>query len=494
MVPMNITSLSPGAIFHRRYRVVRRIGVGGMGAVYEVVDDVTQGRRALKVMLPNTVDDETLLARFTLESKVIGDIESDHLIRVQDAGIDEASGIPFLVMDLLRGEDLAALLAQRGHLPPEEVVVYLSQAALALDKTHSASIVHRDLKPANLFVTRRDDGSPCVKILDFGIAKVASTADNHATTQALGTPIFMAPEQVRGTRGIGPRTDIYALGHIAYTLLTGEPYWTEEQQAAEGIFTLLSQVVAGPVEPPSARALRRRGVMLPAAFDAWFARAAASRPEDRFERATTATQALAQVFGGRAPTPSVVGFAALAPAFTPVQAAKPLHPTPPSDASIWSKSAAQEGAAVFESSTPASFPLGKLIGVGVGIGAVLLVVAVGMRLTASSSGSAAALPSGAPVAAGDDPGRKGTEAPEKPAVNDLDAGAPPVKVAVAASASGALSDLDAQRKALEPKVYGGRASLNEIHLLKAICSHLGNDECRDRAFAILQKKLSEQSP
>jgi serine/threonine protein kinase len=483
MVPSNVTALLPGALFHQRYRVVRRIGEGGMGAVYEVVDDVTHGRRALKVMLPSAMEDADLLARFTLESQVIGDIESDHLVRVQDAGLDQASGIPFLVMDLLRGEDLAALLAQRGHLPPEEVVVYLSQAALGLDKTHSASIVHRDLKPANLFVTRRDDGSPCVKVLDFGIAKVASGADNH-TTQTLGTPIFMAPEQFRSPRGIGPRTDIYALGHIAYTLLTGEPYWTEEKEASDGIFLLLSQIVAGPVEPPSARALRRRGVRLPVAFDAWFLRAAALRPEDRFERATAAIHALAQVFGTRAPLLSGAGFTALAQAVPltsmPAQAGKPLDPTPRSDAS--------------EASTRASLEPAKLIGLGIGIGAIVLMIVavVAIRLTAPSSSSAAALPSSASMV-GDEPGRKSAEAPERAAVTDLDAGAPPVNVSTAAAPE-VPPELDAQRKALEPRVYGGRASIGEIRQLKAICTRLGNDDCRDRAFAILQKKLSEQAP
>ncbi len=497
MVPSNVTALSPGALFHQRYRVVRRIGEGGMGAVYEVVDEVTHGRRALKVMLPSAMEDADLLARFTLESQVIGDIESDHLVRVQDAGLDEATGIPFLVMDLLRGEDLAVLLAQRGHLPPEEVVVYLSQAALGLDKTHGASIVHRDLKPANLFVTRRDDGSPCVKILDFGIAKVASGADNH-TTQTLGTPIFMAPEQFRNPRGIGPRTDIYALGHIAYTMLTGEPYWTEEKEASDGIFLLLSRLVAGPVEPPSARALRRRGVRLPAAFNAWFQRAAALRPEDRFERATVAIHALAQVFGARAPLLSGAGITALAQAVplasTPAQAGKPLDLTSRSGASIWSPPGAQGGAGSNEASTRASLEPAKLIGLGVGIGAIVLMIVavVVLRLTAPSSGSAAALPSSASMA-GDDPGRRGAEPPERPAVNDLDAGVPPLRVS-AAAAPEVPPELDAQRKALEPRVYGGRASISEIRQLKAICSRLGNDDCRDRAFAILQKRLSEQPP
>src|SRR5262249_3494258 len=155
-------------------------------------------------------------------------------------------------------EDLGDLLSRQRRLPPAEVVTYLSQAALALDKTHAANIVHRDIKPSNLIVTRRDDGSPCVKILDFGIAKVV--ANDQQKTRALGTPLFMAPEQIRGTGAIGPRADLYSLAQVAYTLLTGEPYWHEDAQVDDSLYSLLMKVVNGASEPPAARALRRSGV------------------------------------------------------------------------------------------------------------------------------------------------------------------------------------------------------------------------------------------
>jgi serine/threonine protein kinase len=287
-------ALAPEALFHGRYRIVRAIKAGGMGAVYEVLDEVTNARRALKVMLAEMVADPELRARFALEARVTGDVESDHIVRVSDAGIDEATGTPFLVMDLLRGEDLRSLLAKRGSLPPAEVIAYLSQVALALDKTHAAGIVHRDLKPDNLFVTRRDDGSPCVKVLDFGIAKVVEH-NQSVTTKAVGTPLYMSPEQIRAERRIGPSADVYALGHIAYALLTGAPYWNDEK-GESSTFLLMTQIVEGPKEPPTARA-RRRGVPLPAGFDAWFARAAALKPEGRFESAVDAVTALAELLG-----------------------------------------------------------------------------------------------------------------------------------------------------------------------------------------------------
>jgi serine/threonine-protein kinase len=296
--------LQPGALFHGRYRVVQCIKAGGMGAVYEVVDEKTDSRRALKVMLPSLIEDVDLRARFELEARVTGKIESDHLARVSDAGVDDATQMPFLVMDLLQGEELGSLLARRKVLPPGEVVLFLFEAALALDKTHAAGIVHRDLKPENLFVTQRDDGSPCVKVFDFGIAKVVNHGNARAT-RAIGTPLYMSPEQIRGDGCLGPAVDLYAVGHIAYTLLTGEAYWTEEVEGGTSPFMILSTVLLGATEPPSARAKRRRGVVLPPGFDAWFARATAPRPEDRFDRATNAVAALAIALGVSLPRVSL---------------------------------------------------------------------------------------------------------------------------------------------------------------------------------------------
>ncbi len=165
--------------------------------------------------------------------------------------------------------------------------------ARALGRAHAAGIVHRDLKPENLFLTHRDDGSPCVKILDYGIAKVLAQSHQHSVTQTLGTPLYMAPEQVRGKGGIGPAADVYALGHIAYALLVGEPYWEEEKRSGESLFPLFTAIVGGAPEPPLARAHRRRSIELPTGFDGWFAQATALDPEARFPSATEAAAALA---------------------------------------------------------------------------------------------------------------------------------------------------------------------------------------------------------
>ncbi|WP_437276913.1 serine/threonine-protein kinase [Sorangium sp. So ce375] len=321
--------LQPNTRFRNRYQVLRVIKAGGMGAVYEVMDDVTATRRALKVMLPSLLDSEELRARFALEARITGIIESDHIVRTSDAGVDDDTGTPFLVMELLRGEELGSLVKKRGALPAEDVALYLFQAALALDKTHAANIVHRDLKPDNLFVTVRDDGSPCVKILDFGIAKVIE--QHHASTltrQMLGTPVYMAPEQIRAERNVGPRADIYALGHVAYALLVGESYWAQEAEATPSPYMLAGELLRGAMEAPSARAARRSSAALPKEFDGWFLKATALKSEDRFERASVAVSALAAALGVPVPRASRVVLLPEPPAPSPNPS--PTDPTLPS--------------------------------------------------------------------------------------------------------------------------------------------------------------------
>ena len=264
-----------------------------MGEVYEVVHLETERRRALKVMHAHVLqgeDSADLRERFMREAKVAGYVESEFIVDVFDAGVDEATGLPFLVMELLRGEELGKRVKRLGRLPLEEVGVYLHQTALALDKTHKASIVHRDIKPGNLFVTEREDGQPWIKVLDFGIAKLVAESTAGAATQAFGTPVYMAPEQFDPHSRITAAADIYALGMVAYTLLTGRAYWSPEAKSA-GVFALVSVAALGPQEPASVRAAAR-GVELPPGFDAWFARVTAVDPTRRFASATEAVRAL----------------------------------------------------------------------------------------------------------------------------------------------------------------------------------------------------------
>jgi serine/threonine-protein kinase len=293
--------LAVGEVFGNGYRIVRRSKAGGMGAIYEVIHLGTRRRRALKVLLPQLVADDAQRERFTREATVTADVKSEHLVEVFDAGIDAATSMPYLVMELLEGEDLGEILAKRGRLPHAEVVELLAQAARALDRTHAAGVVHRDLKPSNVFVSRRDDGSPWVKLLDFGIAKIALFGAEGATnTSALGTPLYMAPEQVRANRRLGPAADRYALAQLAYRMLVGAAYWDEERRGADSVMELLVIISRGAREPASQRA-ERRGVTLPAAFDAWFAKAAAPKPQGRYEDAATMIADLAVALGEAMP-------------------------------------------------------------------------------------------------------------------------------------------------------------------------------------------------
>jgi ABC-type branched-subunit amino acid transport system substrate-binding protein/tRNA A-37 threonylcarbamoyl transferase component Bud32 len=300
MSDLDPAALKPGALFQGRYQVVRRIAAGGMGAVYEVVHLETKRHRALKVMLPSLIYEPALRERFRTEATAVAGVQSEHLIETFDAGVDPETDAPFLVMELLVGEDLGRLVKARGRLAPGLVVTLLAQAAIALDRTHAAGVVHRDLKPENLFLTRRDDGSPRIKILDFGIAKVIKQGAGATQTQALGTPLYMPREQIRGEGSIGPAADRYAIAQVAYTLLVGEAYFAEERRSAEGSFPLMVRISEGPSEPATRRAARA-GVELPPAFDAWFAEGTAREPEDRPPSAARLVADLARALGEPVP-------------------------------------------------------------------------------------------------------------------------------------------------------------------------------------------------
>lgn len=310
---MPFVELAAGSTFGGRYRVLRRLASGGMGAVYEVVHVETDRRRALKVMLPDLLGSAALSERFRHEARVTANVQSEFLVDVFDAGVDAATGMPFLVMELLIGEEMGRRVQRLGPLPALEVVVHLTQVASALDKTHARSIVHRDLKPANLFLAPREDGSSRVKILDFGISKIVSEATTNGITQrSAGTPAYMAPEQLLG-EPVSPATDIHALGLIAYTLLVGRSYWQDDVESVDNVFAFALRAQSGPKEPAASRAARQ-GRELPPAFDAWFERATQRDPALRFASASQASASLAEALG-------IADAAALAPFSAPLDAA-----------------------------------------------------------------------------------------------------------------------------------------------------------------------------
>jgi serine/threonine protein kinase len=212
-----------GEILAGKYRIVRLIGEGGMGQVYEA-EHATVGRRfAVKFLRPHLASNEEALARFRREARAAGALDSEHIATVTDFDV-AADGSPFLVMEYLEGRSLGQLLAEEGPLPVPRAAGALLQVCRGLEVAHAAGILHRDLKPDNLFVVRRADGSERVKILDFGIAKLMYSAEPLPiqTGGAIGTPFYMAPEQARGDKAVDERIDVYALGVILYELLSGE--------------------------------------------------------------------------------------------------------------------------------------------------------------------------------------------------------------------------------------------------------------------------------
>ncbi len=217
-----------------KYRVERVIGVGGMGAVVAARHLQLEEAVAIKFLHPATLDQPETVQRFLREARSAIKIRSEHCVRVLDVGTLD-SGAPYMVMEYLEGYDLARLLEQSGSLPIADAVDWVLQAAEALAEAHAMGIVHRDLKPANLFLTRRADGSASVKVLDFGISKqTAGGAEASVTrTQAvLGSPRYMSPEQMRSTRDVDARADVWALGAVAHELIAGQPPFDAETMTA----------------------------------------------------------------------------------------------------------------------------------------------------------------------------------------------------------------------------------------------------------------------
>ncbi|MBZ0119911.1 MAG: serine/threonine protein kinase, partial [Sandaracinaceae bacterium] len=268
--------LSPGSVFAGDFRIERPLAEGGMGAVYVAEQLSTGQKRALKVMQPQLVPDDKSRQRFLEEARIGSRIDSEHVVPVVAAGIDAQSGVPWLAMELLEGTDLDQHVRQHGPRPPAEVLELLEQVAHALGDAHRKGIIHRDLKPENLFLarSRRRGAEQTVKILDFGIARTIAESRVAATvTSAIGSPLWMAPEQAQPGAHLTPATDVWALGLIAFRLLTGRSYWLAANHAVFNLQALLVEVLTQPMVPASQRAAQL-GLQLqfPPGLDEWLAR------------------------------------------------------------------------------------------------------------------------------------------------------------------------------------------------------------------------------
>ncbi|XXX78728.1 serine/threonine-protein kinase [Sorangium sp. So ce134] len=241
-----------GEVIAGKYRVDRVLGRGGMGIVVAASHLSLPQRVAIKLLLGGEDQSPALAQRFLREARAAVRLKGEHVVRVLDVG-ELDSGVPYIVMEYLEGEDLSDVLRSRGPLGTVDAVDYVLQACVAMAEAHAAGIVHRDLKPANLFLTTTPGGAKLIKVLDFGISKeLPSGAEGGGasltqTREMLGSPIYMSPEQMRSSRSVDARSDIWALGAILYRLLVEQPPFE-----ASSLAELVLQVASAEPVPPSA--------------------------------------------------------------------------------------------------------------------------------------------------------------------------------------------------------------------------------------------------
>ncbi len=234
--------LEPGMLIAGKYRVLRILTTGGMGAVLAAHHESLAQRLAIKVLRPELVENQEALARFMREARATARIQSDYVVRTLDVDRLE-DGSPFIVMEYLRGRPLDEVIADDVALPVAHAVDFVMEALTGLTAAHQAGVVHRDIKPSNLFITRLADGRSRVKLIDFGISKLlVSVAVSGVLTgmrQLLGSPQHMSPEQITSPRAVDRRTDIWSMGTILYELLAGEPAFD-----GDSVGELLSRIVS----------------------------------------------------------------------------------------------------------------------------------------------------------------------------------------------------------------------------------------------------------
>ena len=274
-----------------RYRLDERLGAGGMGSIWRAHHLVLAAPVAVKLIDREAIPDEETLGRFMREAQSAATLRSPHVVQILDYGVDDK--LPFIVMELLDGENLAQRLRRLGKLASGDTARIVTHIGRAVARAHEANIVHRDLKPENVFLIRNED-EEIAKVLDFGVAKVSVGALGEEGTRTrtgsiLGTPYYMSPEQAQGNKTVDHRSDLWSLGVIAFECLTGKrPFYSD------GLGDLVLQICIRDIPVPSDIG------SVPLGFDAWFARAVARDPDARFQSARELTDALREILGGEA--------------------------------------------------------------------------------------------------------------------------------------------------------------------------------------------------
>ncbi len=284
--------IQAGKVLNGRYKLLRPLGQGSQAFVWAAEHLALGSQVAVKLIDPELAKQEDARERFAREATAAAKLRSAHVVQMLDHGIDGDQ--PFIVMELLEGQDLFDRLQDRQRLTITETSKILTQVARALMRAHAEGIIHRDLKPENVFLVKNDD-EEFAKVLDFGVAKVTTPAKAAMTRTGvgtlIGTPHYMSPEQVKGLTEIDHRSDLWSLGIIGYQCVTGQlPF------DSEGVGDLLIKITMSTPRLPSSLFKD-----LPPAFDAWFKRACAKEPGDRFQTAREMADALARSAGTEVP-------------------------------------------------------------------------------------------------------------------------------------------------------------------------------------------------
>jgi serine/threonine-protein kinase len=272
--------MDAGDMVTGQLQLVRALEQGSMGSVWVAFDHALQTEVAVKLMDQRLLGDDKFVARFIREARAAAKLKSAHVVKIQSIGRTDA-GIPFIAMELLTGETLKKRLQRDHRLDFATTVTIVKHVARALREAHEAGIVHRDIKPANIFLVTQDDELH-VKLIDFGVAKKDDdTLAMTRTSERMGTPFYMAPEQLVSAKHVDHRADLWSVGVVVYHCLVGRvPF------AAESFADLCLDVARGEYEPPSKAGL-------PPAIDAWMGRVLARDPAARFESAKAMADAFA---------------------------------------------------------------------------------------------------------------------------------------------------------------------------------------------------------